>query len=69
MLLQTLTLLPELAVPAVVMVTPTCPPLLLILPSVPIQPWFLALGFRDQLENPVLVSGAQEMCLVSLSKT
>ena len=64
MLLQTLTLLAELAVPAVVMVTPTCPPLLLILPSVPIQPWFLALGFRDQLENPVLVSGAQGLGLV-----
>lgn len=63
MLLQTLTLLAELAVLAILMVTPICSPLLLILPSIPIQPWFLALGFstsppfRDPLENPVLVSG------------
>lgn len=67
--MRTLTPLAELAVPAIVMVIPICPLLLLTLPSAPIQPWFLALGFRDQLENPVLGSGAQEMCLVSLSKT
>lgn len=63
MLLQTLTPLAQLAVLAILMVTPICSPLLLILPSIPIQPWFLALEFstsppfRDPLENPVLVSG------------
>ena len=73
MLLQTLPPLAELAVPATLAIMPIYPPL--PQPSVSTQPQFLILGlrtsppYRDQLENPVLVSGAQGLGLVSPSKT
>lgn len=65
MLLQTSSSLAELAVPAALAVIPIHPPP--PPPSIPIQPQFLTLGHRtsppsrDPLENPVLLSGAQEV--------
>ena len=73
MLLQTLTPPAEVAVPASLAVMPRYRPL--PPPLVPFQPQFLTLGLRtcppsrDQLEKPVLVSGAQGLGLVSPSKT
>ena len=72
MLLQTLTRPAELAVPTTLAVRPIYPPL--PPPSFPFQPQFLTLGLgtsppsRAQLENPVLVSGAQGLGLVSPPK-
>ena len=73
MLLQIFTPLAELAVPdsldGYANISPLPPP------SIPIQFQFLTLGlktsppYRDQLENPVLLSGAQGLGLESPSKT
>ena len=71
-MLQTLTPPDELAVPATPDVIPIYPPL--PLPSMSVQPQFLTLTirtippYRDQLENPVLVPGAQGFGLVLPSK-